>query len=96
MADPVERLKIIVAELQGLPHVTETCREAADLIEALTAQVAVMGEALEPFAKAAGKLDGLWDESDWRWNDSVLSNVTVRDIRLAAKARLAAAKEPKT
>lgn len=43
-------------------------------------------KALEPFAKAAGKLDGLWSEDDWRWNDSVRSGVTVRDIRRASKA----------
>lgn len=43
-------------------------------------------EALEPFAKAADKLDGLWSEDDWRWNDSVRSGVTVRDIRRASQA----------
>lgn len=43
-------------------------------------------KALEPFAKAADKLDGLWSEDDWRWNDSVRSGVTVRDIRRASKA----------
>lgn len=50
-------------------------------------------EALEPFARAAGKLDGLWSEDDWRWNESVRSNVTVRDIRRAAQALAALTEE---
>lgn len=43
-------------------------------------------EALEPFARAADKLDGHWSEDDWRWNDSIRSGVTVRDIRRARQA----------
>lgn len=43
-------------------------------------------EALEPFARAADGLDGLWSEDDWRWNDSVRSNVTVRDLRRSRDA----------
>lgn len=50
-------------------------------IKALIAELKEARRLLKPFAAAAEKLDGLWDESDWRWNDSVRSNVTVRDIR---------------
>jgi len=52
-------------------------------------------EALEPFARAADKLDGHWSEDDWRWNDSVLSGVTVRDIRRARQVRAALQAEQK-
>ena len=55
---------------------------------------ALLRKALEPFARAAGKLDGLWDEEDWRWNDSVCSNVTVRDLRRAAQALAASSPSP--
>jgi hypothetical protein len=37
--DLIERLNMIVAELQGLPHVVQTCREAAAHIEALAERV---------------------------------------------------------
>lgn len=52
-------------------------------------------EALEPFARAADGLDGLWSEDDWRWNDSVRSGVTVRDIRHARQALAALQAEQK-
>ena len=52
-------------------------------------------EALEPFARAADGLDGLWSEDDWRWNDSVRSGVTVRDIRHARQALVALQAEQK-
>lgn len=52
-------------------------------------------EALEPFARAADGLDGLWSEDDWRWNDSVRSGVTVRDIRRARQALAALQAEQK-
>ena len=38
--DLIERLNMIVAELQGLPHVVQTCREAAAHIEALADELA--------------------------------------------------------
>ena len=50
-------------------------------IKALIAELKEGRRLMEPFASAAEKLDGLWDENDWRWNESVRSNVTVRDIR---------------
>ena len=60
--------------------------EAAQALRALQQEVERLRGALEPFAKAADKLDSLWPEDDWRWNDSVRSNVTVRDIRRARSA----------
>lgn len=48
--------------------------------------LAVAIKALEPFARAAGKLDGLWVDGDCGWNDQTRSGVTVGDIRRAAEA----------
>jgi hypothetical protein len=50
--DLIERLNMIVAELQGLPHVVQTCREAAAHIEAQAERV----RDLEEEAKAAAAL----------------------------------------
>ena len=44
--DLIERLNMIVAELQGLPHVVQTCREAAAHIEALAGRVRELEGAL--------------------------------------------------
>lgn len=37
--DLIERADMIVAELQGLPHVTETVREVSDRLRSLQAEV---------------------------------------------------------
>ncbi|MBB4799707.1 hypothetical protein HNP32_003467 [Brevundimonas bullata] len=68
-------------------HVAESIAdEAARRLTQAERQRDELRKALEPFARAAEKLDGLWSEDDWRWNDSVRSGVTVRDIRLARQA----------
>jgi len=48
--DLIERLNMIVAELQGLPHVVQSCREAAAHIEALAERVRELEEAIDAFA----------------------------------------------
>jgi len=45
-SDVAGRLQLIVSELQGLPHVVETCREAAALIESLSHDREVMRDCL--------------------------------------------------
>ena len=52
-------------------------------------------KALEPFARAAGKLDGLWADDDCRWNDPTRSGVTVAHIRAASTALAALTSSPK-
>ena len=87
----IERLKakVIVAESTKGP--VKRLRnpdgpEAASRIAELEAKLATAVGALEPFAKAAGKLDGLWADHDSRWNDQTRSGVTVSDVRRAAEA----------
>jgi len=46
MSAVTERLDMIVAELQGLPHVVETCREASAEIATLEAEVVRLRDAL--------------------------------------------------
>lgn len=82
----IERLTLIADELEGLPHVTETCREAVAAYRAQAERIKALEGALAPFARAAGKLDGKWSADDWRWNDSVRSAVTVSHIRKALSA----------
>ena len=90
MADLIERLRLDMATNPDWPPVARAtiikCNEqryrAASLIEALTAQVAVMGEALEAIETEAERKAVRWPHLK-------------RVILIAArKARLAAAKEP--
>jgi hypothetical protein len=63
-----ERLQMIVSELQGLPHVVETCREGKDTIERQAAEIKRLREALtdlladecdgDPIARARAALTG--------------------------------------
>jgi len=39
MTPLIERLDMIVNELEGLPHVVQTCREAAERIQSLEAEL---------------------------------------------------------
>ncbi len=51
-SDVAGRLQLIVSELQGLPHVVETCREAAALIQSLAHDREVTLVALEDVVSA--------------------------------------------
>lgn len=77
--------------------VAETFALAADLIESLTAQVAVMGEALEPFAKAGElfvKYQSEYPACVYRPAAGDEYSLDSGHLLAARKARLAAAKEP--
>jgi len=62
-ASVVERLSLIVSELRGLPHVVETCREAAALIERLSAEREGLREALEKVRNTTHQSTGYSDLS---------------------------------
>jgi hypothetical protein len=58
--DLIERLNMIVAELQGLPHVVQTCREAAAHIEAQAERVREMEESKADLMRRLA-----WSCHDW-------------------------------
>lgn len=90
----VERLRLVADDMCELPAYALAAEEGVARILALEAQVAGMGEALEPFAEIAGryKTGGLQADIDSR--ASYLTKLLkAADFHAAAKA-LAAAKEP--
>jgi len=94
MADLIERLRGGVTASMGVDIDPAVILEAADLIEALTAQVAVMGEALEPFDDFADNVDDVGWASDIH-KERISYWFGPSDFRKARlAARLAAAKEP--
>ena len=50
-----ERLQMIVSELQGLPHVVETCREGKDTLERQAAELARMREEVRYLRNMVGQ-----------------------------------------
>ena len=81
----VERLR---AACNGHPHTTiawphRVLHEAADELTALTAKVALLTEALRPFASEAARYGAYGDGSQRAW-----LNCTVADLRSARRALL--------
>lgn len=58
--DLIERLNMIVTELQGLPHVVQTCREAAAHIEALAERVREAQEIARDYGSIDGSHHKMW------------------------------------
>ena len=86
MSAVTERLDMIVAELQGLPHVVETCREAADRIATLEAEVVRLRAIIRDDDLAFKMIDVGQDAvpDHWRFRCDARKIASIRRAALAA------------